>query len=166
MNDELTDAELQEALLVWSIRDDQIRERGDHQAGRESYGSISRRERLLSAWLREVMRRRVSSVLLRRSAALALLCLLCWPALTGSAPAPAQACDLAVSGVQIRRRVEAQVNGLRVPIGQIETVWSCSTAEAEANATTLEAEVRSRAGVAAAPHAAGLLDWIATVSGK
>jgi hypothetical protein len=101
---------------------------------------------------------------LRPLAVLLLLCCL-WPALTASAPAP-QACDVAANGVQIRRRIEVERGGITVPIGQIETSWSCTAAEAEAKAAELEAEVRSRAGVAAAPKAAGLLEWLATVRGK
>lgn len=100
----------------------------------------------------------------RRAAVLLLLCLLCWPALIASAPAPAQACDPAISGFQIRRRVEVDRGGLRVPIGQIETSWSCTAAEAEAKAAELEAQVRTQAGVAAAPAPAGLLDWIITAA--
>lgn len=103
---------------------------------------------------------------LRPLAVLLLLCCL-WPALTASAPAPAaQACDLAVSGVQLRRVVEVDRGGLLIPIGQVETSWSCTLAEAEAKAAALEAAMRQRAGVAAAPASAGLLDWIATVSGE
>jgi hypothetical protein len=132
------DRNLQERLLAWAIRDDQVAERANRQAGRESYDSILRRERLLADWLRAV---------LRRSAALLLLCALCWPALTASAPVPAQACDVAANGVQIRRRIEVERNGVTVPIGQIETSWSCSTAEAEAKAAELEAQVRARAQV-------------------
>lgn len=102
----------------------------------------------------------------REALLLAAVALLGWLLLTASAPAPAQACNLAVSGVQIRRVVEADRGGLLVPIGQIETSWSCTLAEAEAKAAALEAEVRQRAGVAAAPASAGLLDWLATVSGE
>lgn len=121
-----SDAELQERILVWAIRDDMVSERRDRQAGREPYDAIVRREKLIADWLRSIIRRRV--------AILVALCAL-WLLQASAAPLP-QGCTESTAAVVLRQGVERAVpsNGttIRVPAG-FAVAWSCvSRAEAEA----------------------------------
>lgn len=96
---------------------------------------------------------------LRPLAALLLLCVLCWPALTASAAAPArQACDERVAVARLRQVVEADQRGLTVPIGEV-VAWSCvSTADAQATLDGLAADMRAAHDRQVAYH--DLTAWI------
>jgi len=57
-----TDRAFLERRLVWAIHGDRCTQRRDRQAGRESYDSIWRRERLFDAWLGAVQERSTAQV--------------------------------------------------------------------------------------------------------
>lgn len=138
-NDEM----LQEELLAFSILDDWTAYWRHHQAGRESYWSIVRRELVLRDWLRSIIRR--ASVVLA-------LCL-AWLLLFSAAPVPAstnhaprtQTCTEQNAAYVVRRAVERTVtytNGssTAVPAGYA-VAWSCG--DQAAALTELERQIAS-----------------------